>query len=253
MISVSRRFFVQSAAALAATIPGVANGAASPLTSLLKRHAAARGSMRAIRSITTAIEITEQGATVTGHYAAMRAPLQRMRIDVFYKNKRVYSEGLDAQGAWQMEGGAGAPVPSIKGAGALQHGLVFNLSGLEDIPALGGTLRYGGRSEIDGIAYHLIEATLADGFATSFYIDPKSLLIAKRRDVRPIHPDADNTFKPMETGFGDYRRVHGVMTAFKSWQTDLSLAKTVQTTSTVAIAYNTALSETQLARGAAPV
>jgi hypothetical protein len=251
----SRRRFVQAAALLGGTalLAGPAFAAPPALAGLLRRHAAARGSMRHIRSLTTAIAIDEMGAVVNGHYAATRAPAERMRIDVFYQDKRVYSEGLDAEGAWQMEGGAAAPVPSLKGAGALQHGVVFNLYGLEDIPALGGTLRPGGTETIDGIAYPVIAATLADGFATSFYLDPKSWLIAKRRDVRPIHPDLDNTFKPMETGFGDYRRVQGVRVPFKSWQTDLTLGKTVQTTATTALAFNVTLSDSMLARGATPI
>ncbi len=253
MITRRRAAQLSLAALGAAALPLSAGAATPPLPGILRRHAAARGPMHGIHAMTTSIEITEQGATVSGHYAAARKPAARMRIDVFYQNKRVYSEGLDAQGAWQMDGSATAPVPAVKGTAALQHGLVFNLSGLEDIPALGGTLRLGDTRAIDGIAYHLIEATLADGFAANFYIDPKSWLIAKRRDVRPIHPDADNTFKPMETGFGDYRRVHGVMTPFKSWQTDLTLGKTVQTTSTVAVVYNPRLTDAMLARNAAPL
>ncbi|MEI9888677.1 MAG: hypothetical protein WDN08_19690 [Rhizomicrobium sp.] len=96
-------------------------------------------------------------------------------------------------------------------------------------------------------------AAPTSGFATSFYIDPASWLIAKRRDVRPLHPDADNTFKPMESGFGDYRRIQGVMTAFKSWQTDLALGKTVQTTALLAVAYDAAPADAKLARGAPPL
>jgi hypothetical protein len=248
----SRRSMMKSTLALgsAALLPGRASAAG--LGSVLRRHAAARGSMRGIHSMTAALEITEQGATVTGHYAARRTPA-RMRIDIFYRDKRVWSEGLDGQGAWKQEGKDDAPGASDKGASALMHGILFNLYGLEDLPSAGARLSYAGTEDVDGVGYHRVQATLPDGFQTTFYIDPGTWLLSRRRDVRPIHPDIDDTFKPMENAYGDYRRVGGVMTAFRSWQTDLTLGKTLQTTLTTALAYNVAATDEMLARTAKPL
>lgn len=209
--------------------------------------------MDSVIAIRTDLEIAEGGSTVTGHYAAMREPLASMRIDVFDGKQRVWSEGLDIDGPWNMPQSAAAPSRSEKGVAALTHGIQFNLYGIEHIPSLGGALQYLGRQTVGGTDYHVIRAVLADGFATAFYIDPATWLIGRRRDVRPLHPDIDMTFKPFETEFSDYRPVGGIQTAFASAQTDLIAGKIVQTTVNTSFAYNPALAPAALARYAPPL
>lgn len=253
----SRRDVVRAGLVTGALVPfGIAARAAEMPNELLEQHIAARGgreAMAAVTGMTTSLEINEQGATVNGYYAALRVPAPRMRIDVIYQGTRVWSEGLDSAGAWKMEQKATAPEVSTKGAGALEHGIVFNLYGLESIASLGGKLVDAGMDPLDGVHYRVLRATLADGFTTSFYIDPETHLIARRRDVRPLHPDIDMTFKPLENRFEDYRAVSGIMTSFKSSQIDLTTGKVAQTTVNTALAYNPPLTEAQLARTAPPL
>jgi hypothetical protein len=83
-----------------------------------------------------------------------------------------------------------------------------------------------------------LRITLTDGYTTTLYIDPKSWLITRRRDVRPLHPDVDPTPTTIESRFFDFRKVDGVLFAFASTDTDLATHKTLETTNVRSLKVN---------------
>lgn len=226
--------------------------AATTLDDIVQRHVKARGGAAALDAVTsmdTTIDIEEGGNSLNARYRATTG--NRMRIDVHVKGARVWSEGIDADGAW--EGPPGKPEPSPPaGAAALQHGVIFNLIGLHRLPALGHSLSPDGEETVAGTRYHVIKVTLKDGFETFLYIDPATWMIARRRDVRALHPAADPTTKLLENFFEDFRPVSGVMTSFRSSQIDVKAGTVLQTTTVKSLTYNPALDEAVFARGYEP-
>lgn len=201
------------------------------LTELIARHTQARGGASAIEAISAVrmeVEIEEPGFTVTGDY---RATADMMRIDIFDKGKRVFSEGVDENGAWQQMGkDAPFELSSEKGRAALLHGIEFNLFGLHQLAARGHSLVLLGDETIDGIAYKVVGVTLADGFETFLYINPESALIERRRDVRALHPDADPSEKLLETIYFDFARRCGVLSPASTRQIDARTGEELQRT-----------------------
>ena len=228
-MSLNRRAVLAFGAAACAS-PALASGPG--LAAVLDRHTLARGGAKAIeamRSVRVDLEIEEQGVTLKALYRATKE--RRMRIDVFLDGRRVFSEGLDAAGAWSWPGDADAPTTaSDAGRMGLEHGVDFNLYGLHDFPALGHRLELDASETIDGVTYPVVKITMRDGFTTYRYIDPKSWMIARSRDVRALHPDGDPTKKLIENVFEDYRPVAGVMTSFRSHQADVAAGKVMQRT-----------------------
>jgi hypothetical protein len=201
--------------------------------------------------MTAEMDIEEGGSTVTGHYAATTSGL--MRIDVYAQGTRVWSEGLDHDGAWNWPQDK-PPSPEAPAAeAALRHSAQFNLFGLHRLSSLGAHLELVDYETIKGTRYYVIRTVLADGFETFFYVDPNSWMITRRRDVRALHPDADPHTKLLESEFADFRPVNGVQTSFRSTQSDVTAGKLLQTTLVRATAYNPVLNRKQFSRTFTPV
>ncbi len=248
---ITRRLFAASALA---TIPGLA--LAAPTTSdlsldqVIARHTTARGGARAldaVHAMRADLVISEQGASLK---AAWRATLDHlMRIDVALGDKRVWSEGVDKAGPWAWPGGKPEPAPSGGDAErALRHGMDFNLVGLHAFPALGHRLTLAGRETLDGVALYVVQIDMADGFRTFRYIDPRSWMITRSRDIRALHPDADPTQKLLENVYEDFRPVSGVQVSFASRQVDVATGKVLQQTRLTAQAHNPPLAGLNLGR-----
>jgi hypothetical protein len=204
-----------------------------PLADVIARNTAARGGAKAIEhaeSVEIRMQIVEPKMTVDGVYRATRDG--KMRIDVYAGGKRVYSEGLDGQRAWTLaEGAAHAEHSSPTGAAALRHGLEYptNLRGLYELTPRGNRLAYNGRELLDGVNYHVLQLVLTDGFVTYFYVNPTTYLIARQRDERALHPDADPSVKWLEHRFADYRPVDGRLVPFRMEQYDIRENRLEQT------------------------
>ena len=83
---------------------------------LIERHARAiggRAAIEAVRRLEIVLDIEEKGSKVEAVYRVDRDA--RMRIDVFSKGKRVYTDALSGARAWQ-QAGDGAPVSEASGA-----------------------------------------------------------------------------------------------------------------------------------------
>jgi hypothetical protein len=88
------------------------------------------------------------------------------------------------------------------------------------------------------VGSYVVLLTLDDGFATRYYVDPSSYLIARSRVRKALHPDADPTPTTIETVWSDFRQMTGVKFAYRSTDTDLATGKLLQTTTILDIRVN---------------
>jgi len=203
----------------------------SPTTvdEVIERHTKAMGgraAIEAIQSIEFDLHITDPKFEVDGTYFAARPG--KMRIDVNAGGEHVFTEAFDGQKGWQWEGKGSAQKAATETAtAALRHGVELpgKLFGLHELKARGHRIELDGRERIDGISYYVLRLTLNDGYCTTLYVDPKTWLITRRRDVRPLHVDVDPTPMTIEQRNSDFRTVAGVQLAFASSETDLQSGK----------------------------
>jgi hypothetical protein len=200
---------------------------------LIARNTEAMGGARAIEAIDrieVALRIFERGAELEGLYRADRQG--RMRIDIRHQGRRVYTEAFDGKRGWQM-GEDGIPRPQSKeGEAALWHGTQFpgQLFGLHEMERRGHRVELIGRERRDGLDYYVLKLILSDGFETFRLVSPSTWLIERGRDFRALHPDADAGKKWLENRFFDFRRVAGVLRAFRSEQLDAATGAALQKT-----------------------
>lgn len=210
---------------------------------ILALHTRARGgrdAIESVRSIQMEVTITEPAFSAEGLYVATRDG--DMRTDVRVGGERVYTEALDRGRTWsRSQGDRTAAVPgSDAGAAALRHGVEspLKLFGLHEMPARGHTLKPAGRLAIDGTDYYVIEATLADGYQTTYFVNPTTWLIERERQNRPLHVDNDPTPEWIETTFTDYRTVAGVQYPFHQVERQIPTGAVLATTTVGSIAIN---------------
>jgi hypothetical protein len=201
-----------------------------------------QAAIEAVHSIQVDLHIVDPGFAVDGVYRAVRPG--RMRIDIMSSGKHVFTEAFDGQRAW--EGRDKAVATSPKAAAALRHGVELpgKLFGLHEVQQRGQKLELSGRAAIDGVDYHVLRLTFADGYTTTLYVDPNTWLITRRRDVRPLHVDVDPTPVTIESRYSDFRAISGVQFAFASTDVDLSTGKVLETTTVKSIVVNPAVAET---------
>jgi hypothetical protein len=247
-----RRTMLIGAAALAAS-PGAARAEELTLEQVVARHVAARGGAPAldrIRTMEAVVRVTEPSFTVLGRYLATTEG--RVRVDVYSDGARAFSEGVDDQGVWGWAGGKPAPEPSSeKGRQALLHGIEYNLVGLHRYPDRGQRLSLVGRETLGERELVALQANFADGFETRFYLDPDSWLIVRRRDRRAYHPDVDAREKRIESRFGDFRTVDGVVSPFLNEDHDLDSGQRAGRIETAWLRYNVKVGS-RMPRTAAP-
>ncbi|MFL6518739.1 MAG: hypothetical protein ACJ8NS_00805 [Chthoniobacterales bacterium] len=204
-----------------------------------------RAALEGVKTIAVDLHIVDPGFEVDGSYQAARP--SQMRIDVKANGKPVYVEAFDGKRAWQWKGVGTATVEESPAAtAALRRGIEFpgKLYGLHELAGRGHKLELAGREKIDGIDYYAIKATLNDGFNATFYIDPSTWLITRRRDFRPLHVDIDPTPTTIEHRSSDFRKVNGVMYPFHSEEIDLQTGKVLETTTVKEIRGNPPIDET---------
>jgi hypothetical protein len=210
------------------------------LESIVEANASARGGARAlggVRSIRMELEIAEPKFTVRGVYRATRAGM--MRIDIFAGAERVFTEAVAGDGAWQMlQGQTTGSDSSEDGRKALRRGLVDNLYGLFEQPALGYRLSYAGEDTKDGRQFWVVDQTAPDGFAIRLYVDPESRFVARAIERSALHPDVDSTAARFETRYSDFRATDGVVYHRKSEKVNLDTGAVAQTVTVKAIEIN---------------
>lgn len=208
------------------------------LNDILARHAASLGPP--LEALEVALTIVEPDFTVTADYVARRDG--RMRIDVYIDGSRVFVEALDGAGGWQWSAGDAQPTGlSDTGRAALKRGLVANLYGLHERPALGYTLTYEGVTLLDDARYWQLRSIAPDGFEEMLYLDPETGAVARKREVSALHPDMDPAEAAIETRFSDYRRQDGRLISFRSEKLDLETGQPLQRATLTTVVVDPAL------------
>ena len=215
-----------------------------PLTvdQIIERNTQAMGgraAIEAVNSLELDLHIVDPGFEVDGKYRAVRPG--QMRIDVMAGGKHVYTEAFDGHRAWQWKGeGSAIQEESPKATAALRHGVELpgKLFGLHELLQRGHRVDLAGRERIDGVDYYTLRMTFDDGYTTMLYVDPKTWLITRRRDVRPLHVDVDPTPTTIESLCSDFRKLDGVLFAFAGKDIDLATGKVLETTTVHSLKVN---------------
>lgn len=200
-----------------------------------------RLAIEAIHSVRFDLHIVDPSFAADAIYVAARPG--SMRIDIKAQGRNVYTEALNAAGAWQWKG-TGEPIAaSPQATAALRHGVELpgHLFGLHELTHRGHQVELSGREKIDGINYYALRLKFDDGYETTLFVDLRSWLITRRRDVRPLHPDIDPTPTTIENRMTDFRRVGQLLFAFASADIDLATGRTLETTAIRSITLNPGL------------
>lgn len=197
-----------------------------------------RAAIEAVQSIQIDLHIKDPSFEVDGTYYAARPG--KMRIDVSAEGKHVFTEAFDGQSGWQWEGKGEQKPATEKATAALRHGVELpgKLFGLHELKGRGHRMKSLRREQIDGVNYYVLQLILNDGYALSLYVDPNSWLVTRRRDVRPLHVDADPTPTTIEHVGSDFRDVNGVKFPFLTAETDLNTGKLLESTITKSVKIN---------------
>ena len=226
------------------------------LQDIIERNVEARGgaaALDAVRICAIELEITEGGQTIPLRYYASIDRLAR--VDVMVGGQRAYSEGVDTQGVWLWPADAPAATPSVAegAANALLHGVEMNLVGLHRFQERGSRLTLQAPETLDGVEYQVVECVYPTTHVTNFYFDPASWQIARRRDRRAYHPDADATQQNIETRFSDFQTVDGVIAAHLNEDFDLDSRALISSARILARRLNPDLPEGLFERSYTPV
>ncbi len=220
-------------------------GGPSDLERVIELQVEARGgreAIEAVHSMRVELHLVEPTFEADLVYRAMRPYFAR--VDVTIDGRVVFTEALNVAGAWQ-QGGPEAPVEttSPEGTRALRNGAVGNLYGLHELRDLGYALELLEPETIEGIEHVALEITAPDGEGTTLYLDPATWLVARTRDFIALHPDVDPTERRIEGRVSDYRRVDGLMRAFRSEEWDLETGERMQAIEVQRIEHNPKLDE----------
>ncbi len=212
------------------------------LEELLDRHIHALGGAEALATVNTLqinLRITEGASTLEGKYVTDRQG--RMRIDISAGDKVVWTEALDVARAWCQQGAETKPVlEGPEAAAALKHGVLLpgKIFNLREISARGVKLSIHGREQVANIHYYVLRLDFSDGFSNFLYIHPDTYLVERQRDFRAMHPDLSLNKKRLETRFGDYRIIDGVLRCYSEQTYNLDTGQLEQSGVVTAIHIN---------------
>ena len=213
---------------------------------------AAQGGKQAIearQTIRADFVLLDGDRPVTGEFRASRDG--RMRIDFYDQGKLVQSEGVDSDGAWSRQGDMAAPViaASDEVGSDLRHCALFRLYGLHELTKLGGTVRLNGWEDLDGKTYQVMKITLADGFQTLRYVDPKTDLVTRSKDLSVKNGTAQ---AQAETIYSGFETLCGVVMPTISERFDPDTGASMDTTHLIRETCNLADADLALARSDPP-
>jgi hypothetical protein len=242
--------------ALMAVAPAPAGAHPLTLNGLLAANTRARGGAKALDSVRTLRDderIEEPEINAYGRWYGITDG--RMRVDIYSHSqcKRVWSEGLDKIGAWQWPGDDAAPSnESSGGAQALRHSIEFNMFGLHRYAERGNKLQLLGLEHLQGSRLYVLKITLADGFVTYRYVDPRTFMVVRSRDFRAFHPDLDPQKKWVETRYSNFKRRDGIVDANSSETWDLTSNKPIGHGRTIDREHNPVVTDEMLSRNWQP-
>jgi len=213
---------------------------AQDLDSILALNDAAQGGDRlaVIASVRDRLLIKEPGFEVAGTYVASREG--SMRIDIEADGKHVFSEGLDAAGAWEWSPDSGVGAQSEAGAAALLHGIEMpgHFYTLQTVRERGARLSLAGAVTDGEHSEWQVHVVMADGFQRDYYIDQSTHRLTRQRDHRAFHPDVDPTQVTVETRFEDPQWIDGVLVFMREEQANLDSGEWLGTTRVQSVEFN---------------
>ena len=227
---------------LAALLSGCVNAPTKPtLLEVIELHTEAMGGRQAIEAtsaIQLRLQIVEPSFSVDGVYIADRRG--RMRIDIYADGTRVFTEAYDGKVAWQMGQDGIVKTANATAAAALWHGTQSpgRLFGLHEMVRQGHQLVLLGTETVEGADYYVVKLTYSDGFVTHLYLNAKTFLIERKRDLRALHVDLDASRKWLEDRDANFSQIEGVMRSLSGTQVDLKTGVTLQTTKVTALRVN---------------
>jgi hypothetical protein len=205
---------------------------------------------QAIQALAYRLHIKEATYVADGMYLVDRKG--RMRIDVYLEGTRVFTECFDGKTAWEMDGKGVVSTQSAEGTAALWHGTQYpgQILDIAELGARGHRVEFIGTENLLGTQFDVLRFTMHDGFVTYRFVDAKTNLIARGRDVRAAHPDIDPKKIEIETTWSDFRTVDGVVRPFESTETNLNDGKWIQTATVTSIKSLAALPDRIFVEGA---
>ena len=216
------------------------------LDQVVKKNANATGgrdAIEAVKSIEVDLHIVDPGFAADGIYRATRTG--KMRIDVMIAGEHVFTEACNGTRGWEWSGKGEAVDCSAAATVALRHGVELpgKLFGLHEMQARGHGVELLTNQQIEGNDYHVLRLAFADGYSTSLYVDTKSGLITRRREVRALHVDIDPPPTTIETLSSDFRKIAGVMFSFSNVEVDLKSGKVLERTTVRSVKVNPVFNE----------
>ena len=184
--------------------------------------------LRRLGSVEYDLDITEPTFSVKGRYVARREG--SVRIDIFSGGERIFSEGWDDSGGWQLPRSDSTPMPiSDAGAAPLRHGLEQpgHLWTLHDMVSNGHSLQLLHSPEPSVQGTSLVQLTLGDGFVVWYTIDDSTCHVIAKRDFRAYHPDVDPEKRWNESRFDDFRETDGITRPWTTYDVDLASGDTI--------------------------
>ncbi len=199
---------------------------APELDTILTKSLGAMGgeaALRGLNNVRISATWTENGMQFTGDYRATREG--RMRIDVFIDRTRVYSEGLDDEGAWEQAGTEKVAAVGVDARNALAHGIAYRFEGIWLTRESGHQVQYDGIERVGGVDYLTVKLAFRDGFETFFLVNPQTWLPERQRDVRAYHPANDPKKIVIEVLQGNFKKHCGVAMPHVSRDINLSTSE----------------------------
>ncbi|MGD0144101.1 MAG: tetratricopeptide repeat protein [Rhizomicrobium sp.] len=174
----------------------------------------------AIQNVIIRGTYTEYGQTDPAQLARMR-PFYKLVGDPL-KRSTEFEEGYDGS-AWEFYGDPGIVVRTVGPASAAaRHGL-YILGDLVDYKKQGSTVSLAGLAKIDGHDAYQLRVHMMDGFEQDEFVDAQTWLIVAARKVAKVH--AFGADVASETRWSDYRRVHGVLFAYRNREVEIATGK----------------------------
>ncbi len=194
------------------------------IQTLIERHSSALGSaagLAKLRSVHMRGRMTEPQFTIDDFNVWRLKPAYQKVWFAFGDGE--FAEGTDGQVAWEKPVSA-RHARQVRGAAAdaLRRGMQLPgpMNPLAEFVSQGHQLTWVRDEIIAGRGYHVLAATLRDGFEKVYYMDRQSGLLVRSRSIQALHPGLDPEARPIETVRSDFRLVSGVRFAFREVQRD---------------------------------
>lgn len=179
-----------------------------------------QGACDKIHSVIIRGTYSENGQTSPAVLARMR-PFYKLVGDPL-KRSAEFEEGYDGA-AWEFYGDPGIVVRTVGPASAAaRHGL-YILGDLVDHKKQGSTVALIGTAKVDGRDAYQLRVHMLDGFEQDEFVDAGTWLVTASRKVAKVH--AFGADVASETRWSDYRRVAGVLVAFRNSEVEIATGK----------------------------